>query len=68
MPDKEAEKLWRFWYNYSEKHCTHGNACARRKRNEDCTYGMRIQKTELITGLAHLSTSSLGGPSLPELP
>lgn len=50
MPDKEAERDWRFWYQYSEKHCTHGNTCARLKRMEACTYGMRIQRTELITG------------------
>ncbi|CAL8463694.1 g3228 [Coccomyxa elongata] len=50
VSDKEAEKDWKFWYNYTEKHCTHGNNCAVLRRGDNCTYGMRIQKTELITG------------------
>ncbi|BDA48430.1 probable protein strawberry notch homolog 1 [Coccomyxa sp. Obi] len=50
VSDKEAEKDWKFWYNYTEKHCTHGNNCAVLRRGDKCSYGMRIQKTELITG------------------
>lgn len=55
MSDKEAEKDWKFWYNYTEKHCTHGNNCAVLRRGDNCTYGMRIQKTELITGASSAS-------------
>jgi hypothetical protein len=62
VSDAEAEREWRFWYDFSATHCTHGKTCANLKRGQGCTYGMRIQKTQLITG-AHPPGDLTGRPS-----
>ena len=48
--DAEVKKQWDFWYNYSARHCTHGDVCARLRRGQQCAYGMRVNPVDMITG------------------
>jgi len=37
-------------YNFTQTHCIHGTGCKNRKEGRDCRIGMRLQRTQLITG------------------
>ena len=37
-------------YNFTQTNCIHGTGCKNRKEGRECRIGMRLQRTQLITG------------------
>ncbi|KAL4451948.1 hypothetical protein ABPG75_007610 [Micractinium tetrahymenae] len=47
---KEAEALWRFWFDWTDSKCIHGDRCSERLRGGTCHAGMRKDELHLICG------------------
>lgn len=37
-------------YNFTQTTCIHGTGCKSRREGRECRIGMRLQRTQLITG------------------
>lgn len=48
-------------YKFTEANCIHGEGCKNLKEGRDCRIGMRLQRTQLITG-AHQDICTLPTP------
>eukprot|EP00271_Cylindrocystis_brebissonii_P016259 TRINITY_DN3960_c0_g1_i1.p1 TRINITY_DN3960_c0_g1~~TRINITY_DN3960_c0_g1_i1.p1 ORF type:complete len:273 (-),score=34.34 TRINITY_DN3960_c0_g1_i1:340-1077(-) len=50
VTEKEAEKVWKFWYEFTLTECMHGKKCKIRELGNVCQYGMRMEVHRLVTG------------------
>lgn len=50
IDDQDAEQLWKFWYDWSEHSCFHGQDCMERRRGGVCRQGMRLSEVHLLSG------------------
>ena len=60
-PSDFPERSLHCRYKFTEANCIHGKGCKNLKEGRDCRIGMRLQRTQLITG-AHQDSCTLPTP------
>jgi len=47
-------------YAFTEDNCIHGKSCLKKKRGEECGFGVRVREETLVTGAALLRARGIG--------